>query len=82
MTDTSTTPARATESAPGGFFGRIILFIRQVIDEVRKVVRPTREELWNYTAVVVVFVVLVMLFVVGLDQLFQRVVEWVFGSGS
>lgn len=76
----STTAPRDTESTRQGFFARILLFIRQVIDETRKVVRPTREELGQYTLVVVVFVVLVMLYVVGLDKVFNAVVEFVFGA--
>ena len=36
-----------------GFFGRIALFIRQVIDELRKVVWPTMNELWTYFTVAV-----------------------------
>ena len=40
--------ARAATDKSGrkrGFFGRIALFIRQVIDELRKVVWPTINEL-------------------------------------
>ncbi|SNC62898.1 preprotein translocase subunit SecE [Kytococcus aerolatus] len=54
------------------------LFLQQVMDELSKVVRPTREELVSYTIVVIVFVVAMMLFVFGLDQLFSWVVEKVF----
>nr|WP_255427425.1 preprotein translocase subunit SecE [Yimella sp. cx-51] len=56
------------------------MFIRQVIDEIRKVVRPTREELTQYTVVVLVFLVFIMLFVVGVDWVFSRGVSWVFGD--
>ncbi|GAB3582355.1 preprotein translocase subunit SecE [Calidifontibacter terrae] len=80
MAQTSTNSARDTESASTGFFGRILLFIRQVIDEVRKTVRPTRDELYQYTVVVVIFIVAIMLYVIGLDQVFIRAVDFVFGS--
>lgn len=85
MTDTSTTSPRGGASAPGtgdprGLFARIVLFVRQVIDELRKVVRPTQQELLNYTGVVVVFICLIMAYVVGLDQLFERFVALVFGD--
>ncbi|MBD2758028.1 preprotein translocase subunit SecE [Yimella sp. cx-573] len=80
MADTSTASARGTEQPSKGFFGRILLFIRQVIDEIRKVVRPTREELTQYTVVVLVFLVFIMMFVVGLDWVFSRGVSWVFGD--
>ena len=61
-------------------FASIGLFINQVLDEIRKVVRPTREELTTYTIVVIVFVTAVMLFVFGLDTLFTRLVFWVFAG--
>lgn len=61
-------------------FASIGLFINQVLDEIRKVVRPTREELTTYTVVVIVFVAAVMLFVFGLDNLFTRLVFWVFAG--
>ena len=46
-----------------GFFGRIGLFIRQVIAELKKVVYPTKNELWTYFLVVIVFVTVLMAFV-------------------
>lgn len=63
----------------GRFFGGIALFIRQVISELRKVVTPTRKELFKFTAVVLVFVLIVMGIVYGLDTLFAFVTHWVFG---
>ena len=62
------------------FFGSIGLFVSQIIDELRKVVRPTRHELVTYTSVVIVFVVVIMMFVFGLDTLFTKLVLWVFGG--
>ncbi|MEJ1090029.1 preprotein translocase subunit SecE [Microbacterium sp. Mu-80] len=62
-----------------GFFGRIALFFRQVIGELRKVVTPTRKELIKYTVVVFVFVLIVMGLVYGLDWLFGSVTHIVFG---
>lgn len=61
-----------------GFFGRIALFIRQVIDELRKVVWPTRQELGTYFVVVVVFILAIMLFTGVLDFVFNRAVMWIF----
>ena len=61
-----------------GFFGRIALFIRQVIDELRKVVWPTMNELWTYFTVVVVFIIAIMAFTGVLDFAFNRVVMWLF----
>ena len=65
-----------------GPFARVSLFLRQVVNELRKVVTPTRRELFSYTGVVLVFVVIMMALVYGLDQLFALGVTWVFGNGS
>ncbi|GAB3595081.1 preprotein translocase subunit SecE [Microbacterium sp. NPDC055903] len=62
-----------------GFFGRIALFFRQVIGELRKVVTPTRKELFKFTGVVLVFVVIVMALVYGLDTAFSWLTSQVFG---
>jgi len=62
------------------FFGAIALFVSQILDELRKVVRPTRHELVTYTSVVIVFVSAVMIFVWGLDQLIVKLVGLVFGT--
>ncbi|HTL40284.1 MAG TPA: preprotein translocase subunit SecE [Pseudolysinimonas sp.] len=63
-----------------GPFARIALFIRQVFTELGKVVTPTRRELFSYTGVVLVFVIIMMGLVWGLDQLFSFGVTWVFGN--
>jgi preprotein translocase subunit SecE len=65
-----------------GPFAAIVLFIRQVIGELRKVVTPTRRELFSYTLVVLVFVVVMMAIVTVLDFAFGLGVGWLFGSGS
>ncbi len=63
-----------------GLFARIALFVRQVVAELKKVVRPTRSELITYTTVVLVFVVVVMAFVTVLDLAIGQVTLWVFGD--
>ena len=68
---------RAERRSP---FARIALFIRQVITELRKVVPPTRRELFSYTGVVLVFVIIMMAIVYGLDWLFAAGVNWTFGN--
>ena len=78
-TSTASTRGSADEKPKGGFLGQIVLFIRQVIDELRKVVRPTRDELVSYTLALVVFLVLIMAYILGLDQLMVKLVGWVFG---
>lgn len=64
-----------------GGWARFVLFLRQVIDELGKVVTPTRKELVNYTLVVLVFVIIMMAFVSVLDLLFGWGVSWIFGDG-
>jgi preprotein translocase subunit SecE len=61
-------------------FRAVLVFYRQVVAELRKVIWPTRRELVTYTAVVLVFV----LFMVAIVSLFdfgasQAVLE-VFGD--
>jgi len=73
--------AKADGAVRRGRFARIALFIRQVINELKKVVTPTRKELVGFTGVVLVFVVIMMALVFGLDQLFGFGVQYVFGSG-
>ncbi|MGO3885689.1 MAG: preprotein translocase subunit SecE [Mycetocola sp.] len=63
-------------------FAKIILFLKQVVGELKKVVTPTRKELVNYTIVVLVFVVIMMALVYGLDQLFGWLAIIVFGNPS
>ena len=70
---------RAERRSP---FARIALFIRQVFAELRKVVTPTRRELFSYTGVVLVFVIIMMGLVYGMDYLFSLGVAWVFGDGT
>jgi preprotein translocase subunit SecE len=61
-------------------FGSVSLFVSQILDELRKVVRPTRSELVNYTIVVIVFVSVIMAIVSGVDFAFTKLVLWVFGG--
>ena len=61
-------------------FRSLSLFVSQILDELRKVVRPTRSELVNYTIVVIVFVTFMMALVATLDFGFTKLVLWVFGG--
>lgn len=61
-------------------FGRIALFLRQVIAELKKVIVPTRSELIRMTVVVLAFVVLMIVIVWGLDQFFGWLTIFVFGG--
>jgi len=68
-----------TTEEPRGIFGRIGLFYRQVVSELRKVVWPTRNQLTTYTSVVLVFVGFVILVVSIFDLILTKIVFWVFG---
>lgn len=68
--------ATSTKKRRGG----PLRFLRQVVAELRKVVRPTRTELITYTSVVLVFVLAVMLYVSALDFGFGQLVLWAFGG--
>lgn len=65
-----------------GPFARLMLFFRQVIAELRKVVRPTRKELITYTTVCLFFVAVVMTYVATLDVALGAIVVRVFGGDS
>ncbi len=84
MTTTSASTDSTGRQQPrrAGLVSRIRLFLRQVVAELKKVVRPTRNELLTYFTVVLVFVVVVMTYVSLLDFGFGRLVLWVFGGGG
>jgi preprotein translocase subunit SecE len=62
-----------------GLFARVGLFYRQVINELTKVVWPTREQLTTYTSVVLVFVTFIIAVVSLVDLVLTKIVFWVFG---
>ena len=59
-----------------------VLFYRQVVAELRKVVWPTQQQLITYFFVVMAFVVFMMALVSGLDLAFGRLVFWIFNGNS
>ena len=61
-------------------FGRIVLFLREVWGELRKVIWPTRKQMVTYTAVVLVFVAFMIALVYLLDFVFLEGVDVVFGD--
>ena len=73
--------AKADRAARRNPFSRIALFIRQILAELKKVVTPTRKELWSVIGVVLVFVLIVRAIVSLLDWLFGWGVVYVFGNG-
>lgn len=73
-------PAGSGATKKRGLFDRIALFVRQVIAELKKVVRPTRNELFTFFVVVIVFVLAIMAYVGLIDLGFGRLALWVFGG--
>lgn len=77
-------PGRAGRDPRGtgskrGMFARVALFLRQVIAELKKVVRPSRTELWTYFVVVIVFVLAIMAYIGLVDLGLGQLITWVFG---
>lgn len=72
--------AKADRAAKRNWFSRVVLFIQQVIAELKKVVTPTRKELVNFTLVVIAFVLIMMGLVWVLDQAFGWVTVFIFGT--
>ena len=56
-----------------------VVFVRQVVAELRKVIWPTRHELTTYTTVALVFILVMVGIVTGLDTLLGKLVLAVFG---
>lgn len=71
--------SKAEKAVKPNVFMRIGLFIKQIIDELRKVVTPTAKELLFWSLGVFIFVVLLMLLVTGMDFGLGKLVLWVFG---
>jgi preprotein translocase subunit SecE len=65
-------PAKPERTTP-------VLYVRQVIAELRKVIWPTRKELITYTTVAIVFILVMTGIVAGLDYGFTKLVFEVFG---
>jgi preprotein translocase subunit SecE len=83
VSHTTTNDAGGRRDSGGSRESRVgvALYLRQVIAELRKVVRPTRNELITYTIAALIFVSVVMAFVFGLDLVFGKLVLWVFSAG-
>ena len=71
--------SEAHSEARLSLFGRLALFLRHVVAELRKVIWPTRKELVTYTSVVIVFVALMAAIVAAYDFVFTRGVLLIFG---
>jgi preprotein translocase subunit SecE len=59
-----------------------VLFYRQVVAELRKVVWPTQQQLITYFFVVMAFVIFMMALVSGLDLAIGKGIFWLFNGRS
>lgn len=73
------TAGRAAVRRRGGPLSRLARFLREVVAELGKVIWPTRTDLITYTAVVMVFLVIMIALVAGMDLGFAKLVVWAFG---
>jgi preprotein translocase subunit SecE len=77
----ATQPREQPQRRPGE--SRPFAFVRGVVDELRKVVWPTPQELYRYTVVVVVTVAIIALFIGGTDLLVSAAAKkWVYVAPS
>ena len=60
-------------------FMRIGMFIKQIVDELRKVVTPTSKELFFWALAVFIFVLFLMTIVTGMDLGLGKLMLWMFG---
>ena len=74
-------PVSAKGEKKPNVFARFVVFVRQIIAELKKVVTPTRPELINYTIVVLVFVAVIMGFITVLDFGLGKLRFWLFARG-
>ena len=80
VSDAAVGQGPASSDDKKGLFARASLFSRQIGDELRKVVWPTREQLTTYTWVVVGFVAILAAIVGVIDLGVAKAVLSVFGA--
>ena len=71
--------SKSEKAVKPNVFMRIGLFIKQIIDELRKVVTPTAKEQFFWSLAVFIFVLLLMALVTGMDFGLSKATLWVFG---
>jgi preprotein translocase subunit SecE len=80
VTDSGEKDPRHESREGRGFFGRIALFVRQVVSELKRVVTPSREETVRYIWIVLGFVAVMMLIVFVLDSVLGTLAHKTFGG--
>jgi len=64
------------------FFTRIINSFRNTFRELKKVTWPTRDKLVNYSVIVMLFMLFMMIVIGLLDTGATELVRWIVGLGS
>ncbi|WP_213170553.1 preprotein translocase subunit SecE [Natronoglycomyces albus] len=62
-----------------GPVGKVTMFFREVVEQLRKVVYPTKKQLITYSIVVLIFVLVIMSYIGVLDMLFGDLMQRAFG---
>ena len=71
---------REEPRAQGGGIGQ---FLRDVLDELRKVVWPTAGELYRYTLIVIFTVIILGVFIGGTDYILEAVAKrWLYTTNG
>ncbi|MBE1467113.1 preprotein translocase subunit SecE [Kibdelosporangium phytohabitans] len=73
------TPSRDGKEKRAGVFARLFRFLKEVVAELRKVIWPTRKQMITYTAVVLVFLAVMVAIIAGLDLGIGKGVQSIFG---
>jgi preprotein translocase subunit SecE len=73
------TPTRDGKEKRPGLFARLFRFLKEVVAELRKVIWPTRKQMITYTAVVLVFLAVMVAIIAGLDLGIGKGVQAIFG---
>lgn len=63
-----------------GIFSGLVNFINSVIGELKQVTTPTKDQLGEYIIVVLVFVLVIMLFITGIDMAIGQLIMWLFAK--
>ncbi len=71
---------RSAAASQGGVFAPVAQYLREVRQELAKVLWPRRSEVINYSTVVLTTLVLIALLIFGLNYLFARGVFWLYKS--
>lgn len=75
--DVSAMAASDTSKSKSGFVARVGRFVKDVRSELRKVAWPNRKELTSYTAIVLVAVAIVAVYIGAIDSLIRLLLGFV-----